>query len=254
MIEKTIGEIEEQIRGAEAVSEERKRELIQLLARLKTEVGALEKTHGEQVQSIVGFAQLSAHEATRENQNPELQALSVRGLKSSIAGFEKIASQARRNRQQHQQHTFESRNLIPNHPRSRPPPRPRNSPKIEDEDEDDEEEELNLVFARFQLRYGRHDFIGDFLVYFLEPCRLPEQTAKHWHPMNNPIKEANRFTIILTVICLAWVPAMRAAEPVYQGRAISEWLVAMQADLTDAEFSESQRPKRGSRSIQQSKK
>jgi len=36
MIEKTIGEIEAKIRGAEAVSEERKRELIQLLSRLKT--------------------------------------------------------------------------------------------------------------------------------------------------------------------------------------------------------------------------
>ena len=43
MIEKTIGEIEAKIRGAEAVSEERKRELLQLLGRLKTEVGALEK-------------------------------------------------------------------------------------------------------------------------------------------------------------------------------------------------------------------
>ena len=60
-----------------------------MLDRLKTEVGALEKTHGEQAQSIVGFAQLSAHEATRENQNPELQALSVRGLQSSVDGFEK---------------------------------------------------------------------------------------------------------------------------------------------------------------------
>ena len=58
MIEKTIGEIEAKIRGAEAVSEERKRELIQLLARLKTEAGALEKTHGEQAESIAGFAQI----------------------------------------------------------------------------------------------------------------------------------------------------------------------------------------------------
>ena len=35
MIEKTIGEIEAKIRGAETVSDERKRELLQLLARLK---------------------------------------------------------------------------------------------------------------------------------------------------------------------------------------------------------------------------
>ena len=89
MIEKTIGEIEAKIRGAEAVSEERKRELIQLLARLKTEVGALSQTHGEQAESIAGFAQLLAHEATRGEQNPQLRELSVRGLQSSVEGFEK---------------------------------------------------------------------------------------------------------------------------------------------------------------------
>jgi hypothetical protein len=60
-----------------------------LLARLKTEVGALSKTHGEQAESIAGFAQLSAHEATRGEQNPQLRELSVRGLQSSVEGFEK---------------------------------------------------------------------------------------------------------------------------------------------------------------------
>jgi Domain of unknown function (DUF4404) len=43
MIEKTIGEIEAKIRGAEAIGDERKRELIQLLARLKMEIAAREK-------------------------------------------------------------------------------------------------------------------------------------------------------------------------------------------------------------------
>jgi Mg2+ and Co2+ transporter CorA len=89
MIEKTIGEIEAKIQGAEAVSGERKRELIQLLERLKTEVGTFSKTHGEQAESIAGFAQLSAHEATRGDQNPQLRDLSTRGLLSSVEGFEK---------------------------------------------------------------------------------------------------------------------------------------------------------------------
>ena len=89
MIEKTIGEIEAKIRGAEAVSEERKRELLQLLGTLKTEVGALAKTHDEQARSIAGFAQLSAHEATRTEQNPQLRELSLQGLRSSVEGFEK---------------------------------------------------------------------------------------------------------------------------------------------------------------------
>jgi hypothetical protein len=88
MIEKTIGEIEAKIRGADSVSDDRKRELLQLLGNLKSEVGALEKTHGEQAQSIAEFAKLSAHEATREKPNPQLREISVSGLRSSIAGFE----------------------------------------------------------------------------------------------------------------------------------------------------------------------
>lgn len=88
MIEKTIGEIEAKIRGADAVSEERKRELLQLLGTLKSEVGALEKTDDEHAQSIADFAKISAHEATREKQNPQLRELSVRGLRSSVDGFE----------------------------------------------------------------------------------------------------------------------------------------------------------------------
>jgi Domain of unknown function (DUF4404) len=89
MIGKTIDEIEAKIRAAEAVGEDRKQELIGLLDRLKAEVGKLEKTHGDQAQSIAGFAQLSAHEATRGDQNPQLRELSVRGLQSSVEGFEK---------------------------------------------------------------------------------------------------------------------------------------------------------------------
>jgi Mg2+ and Co2+ transporter CorA len=88
MIEKTISEIEAQIGGAEAVSAERKQELLKLLATLKTEVAELSKTHGEQADSIAGFAKVSAHEATRVAQNPQLRELSNQGLVSSVAGFE----------------------------------------------------------------------------------------------------------------------------------------------------------------------
>ncbi len=89
MIEKTIGEIETKIRSAEAVSDERKRELLQLLETLKSEIGAIEKTHGEQAESIAEFAKISAHEAIRGEQSPKLRELSLRGLQSSVEGFEK---------------------------------------------------------------------------------------------------------------------------------------------------------------------
>ena len=88
MIEKTISEIEAKIDGAESVNPERKQELLKLLGIFKTEIAGLSKTHGEQADSIANFAQTSAHEATREKQNPQLLEQSVRGLRSSVDGFE----------------------------------------------------------------------------------------------------------------------------------------------------------------------
>lgn len=88
MIEDTIGKIETRIQGAETIREERRRELLQLLATLKAEVGALSRTHVEQAESIAGFTELSAHEATRARQDPELLKLSLAGLGSSVAGIE----------------------------------------------------------------------------------------------------------------------------------------------------------------------
>ena len=88
MIENTLGEIETRINQAGAVSPEQKRELIKLLATLKAEVAALAKTNEESASSITGFAQISTHEATRADQNAQLRELSVRGLRSSVDGFE----------------------------------------------------------------------------------------------------------------------------------------------------------------------
>jgi len=88
MIEDTIGKIETRIQGTDSINESRRRELLQLLGTLKTEVAELSKTHGEQAQSIAGFAEVSAHEATRAERDPELLKLSLAGLGSSASGFE----------------------------------------------------------------------------------------------------------------------------------------------------------------------
>jgi len=88
MIENTIGEIEAKINGSKSISDERKQELLQLLGTLKSEVGTLAKTNDEQASSIANFAQASAHEATREKQNPQSLELSLKGLSSSVNGFE----------------------------------------------------------------------------------------------------------------------------------------------------------------------
>src|SRR4051812_15784612 len=88
MIEDTIGKIESKIQAAESVKEERRQELLELLGTLKSEVAQLSQTHGEQAESIAGFTEVSAHEATRTKQNPQLLKLSLDGLKSSVEGFE----------------------------------------------------------------------------------------------------------------------------------------------------------------------
>jgi hypothetical protein len=88
MIDKTISEIEAQIGGAEAVSAERKQELLKLLATLKTEVAELSKTHEAQAGNIATLAKTSAQEATRPDPNPQAREDSLNSLKSSTGGFE----------------------------------------------------------------------------------------------------------------------------------------------------------------------
>ena len=89
MIEDTISKIEAKLKDTGSITEQSKRELAGLLGTLKTEITELSKTHAEQAQSIAGFAQTSAHEAIREEKNPELLKLSLEGLATSVDGFEK---------------------------------------------------------------------------------------------------------------------------------------------------------------------
>ncbi len=88
MIHDTIGKIEERIRKTEAIKDESKADLLNLLSNLKAEVANLSSTDAEQAQSIAGFTAVSAHEATRDDKNPELVKLSLKGLASSVEGFE----------------------------------------------------------------------------------------------------------------------------------------------------------------------
>ena len=88
MIEETVGKIETRIQSAESINDQRRQELLELLGTLKAEVAELSKTHGEQAESIAGFTELSAREATRTEQNPQLLKLSLQGLGSSVEGFE----------------------------------------------------------------------------------------------------------------------------------------------------------------------
>ena len=88
MIHDTIGKIEERLRQADAIKGESKAELLSLLAALKSEVAGLSETHADEARSIAGFTAVSTHEAMRGSRNPELADLSLKGLSSSVQGFE----------------------------------------------------------------------------------------------------------------------------------------------------------------------
>ncbi len=75
--------------NAVMVDDKRKAELEQHLAILQAELDALARTDADRAKTIAGFAELSAHEATRPAPHPELLALSVTGLRKSVQQFEK---------------------------------------------------------------------------------------------------------------------------------------------------------------------
>lgn len=89
MIEQTIKQIESRIQNAESLPRTRRDELLGLIEILKNEAHELAKTHNEQAQSIVSFAQVATHEATRTEQDSQLLKLSSQGLKQSVENFEK---------------------------------------------------------------------------------------------------------------------------------------------------------------------
>ncbi len=89
MIQETFTQIEARIQKATSLNDEQKRELLNLLYDLKAEVSELSKTDAEHTQSITGFTEVSIHEAMRKKRNPQLLKLSLRGLSTSVEGFER---------------------------------------------------------------------------------------------------------------------------------------------------------------------
>lgn len=88
MIQEHLDKIEERLKQNQAVKGSDKDELLTLLTTLRTEIADLSQTHYEQAESITGFAELSAREATRSEKSPALINLSIEGLAASVKGFE----------------------------------------------------------------------------------------------------------------------------------------------------------------------
>lgn len=88
MIEETIDKIESKLANNDAIKTENKAELLQLLRQLKLEIGSLSASDAERAQTVAGFTEISTHEATRTQKNPELLELSLKGLTRSAEEFE----------------------------------------------------------------------------------------------------------------------------------------------------------------------
>ncbi|MCX8156873.1 MAG: DUF4404 family protein [Verrucomicrobiae bacterium] len=88
MIQDTIAKIEARLASTEQLPEEKRRELLELVSRLKEEVHSLSQTHADDARSIAQFAALSTHEATREDVKQPLLDTALNGLARSVQGFE----------------------------------------------------------------------------------------------------------------------------------------------------------------------
>ena len=70
MIQDHLEKIEERLKQTKTDKESDKTALLTLLTTMRTEIAGLSQTHHEQAESIAGFAELSAYEATRSEKSP----------------------------------------------------------------------------------------------------------------------------------------------------------------------------------------
>ena len=83
-----IERIEAKINQSKGLTDGSRKDLVGLLATLRAEMAELEKTHGDQAESIAGFAGAATHEAIRDQTNPHLLQLAIDGWTSSVEEVE----------------------------------------------------------------------------------------------------------------------------------------------------------------------
>jgi hypothetical protein len=88
MLDDTLAKLEKSVLSSKTIDSNQRDELLSLVSTLRTEVTSLARTHEDHAQSIAGFAQITAHEATRANKDDRLLKLSLDGLASSVERFE----------------------------------------------------------------------------------------------------------------------------------------------------------------------
>jgi hypothetical protein len=87
-IPERIAQIEATLRNSANIPDATRQELLDLVARLKTEVTPLVQTHGESVDQIAGSADAAVQAAVRREEQPEEAAQAVEGLAASVRDFE----------------------------------------------------------------------------------------------------------------------------------------------------------------------
>ncbi|MBC2716872.1 MAG: hypothetical protein HF978_16330 [Desulfobacteraceae bacterium] len=84
MLKHTLEKIETKIKYSPNIPKDKKKEYFELLNELNADINELSKTQKETAESIKGFTKISAHEATRDQIDPNLVRISLEGLSSSV--------------------------------------------------------------------------------------------------------------------------------------------------------------------------
>ena len=84
MLKHTLEKIESKIKQSPNIPADKKTEYFELLNELNSEINELSRTEKEAAESIKGFTKITAHEATRDQPDPDLMKISLDGLSSSV--------------------------------------------------------------------------------------------------------------------------------------------------------------------------
>ena len=90
MIQEQLEQIERKIFDNHRISEEIRDQLLEKLHALQEqlEIAQADDFDPESLQSLLGFTQLSAHEALRPQQDPQLLQLALQGVEYNLEQFE----------------------------------------------------------------------------------------------------------------------------------------------------------------------
>ena len=88
MGEERIDKYKSAVEAADHIPDEKKKELLGALSRIRPAIAQASQTHAEHAQSVAELVEASAHEATRKERRPEHLNKLLRELKQSLDKFE----------------------------------------------------------------------------------------------------------------------------------------------------------------------